>query len=123
MKIAALILIRYNNHPWVHRILYNSWFGKQDRIEEEEVSTGEGRIRDVHDDGDDEAFVYDGDARVRGNGHGNGNGRGRYLDAPVRENDRLLGNGDEENGGTGEIRRADLYNDGGFGTLQPSLLR
>lgn len=119
MKVGALVLIRCNNHPWVQRILYNSWFGKQHRIQEEETTTGESRISNVEDD-DDEGFVYDGDARVRRNGNGDSR---RYLDRPEGENDRLLGNGDEENGDTGQGRRHDIYTDEGFGTLQPSLLR
>jgi len=121
MKIAGLLLIRYNNHPWVQRILYNSWFGKQ-----EEVIAGENRIRDIaDDDNDDEAFVYDGDARVRGNRHGNGGGG--YLDAPADESDGLLGNGD--GAGTGDVRRLSSYHDveadddRGFGAVQPSLFR
>lgn len=121
MKIAALLLIRCNNHPWVQRILYNSWFGKQ----EEGVIDGENRIRDIaDDDNDDEAFVYDGDARVRGSRHGNGGGG--YLDEPAGESDRLLGNGD--GAGTGDVRRG-IYDDvgadddRGFGAVQPSLFR
>jgi len=117
MKIVGLLLFRYNNHPWVQKFLYNSWLGKQ----EEQTIAGDSRIEDVDED-DEETFVYDGDARVRGDGHGNG--RGRYLDAPVRENDRLLGNGDGARDDTGDGRRSDAYgDDGGFGTIQPSLLR
>lgn len=118
MKIIGLLLIRYNNHPWVQKILYNSWLRKQ----EEQAIAGDGRIEDV-DDEDGETFVYDGDARVRGDGHENS--RGRYLDAPERENDRLLENGGGTRADTGEVRRPALYHDddGGFGTIQPSLLR
>lgn len=120
MKIAGLLLIRYNNHPWVQRILYNSWFGKQ----QEGVIAGGDRIRDIADDNDDEAFVYDGDARVRGSRYGNGGGG--YLDAPADESDRLLGNGD--GAGTGDVRRGiyddvDADDDRGFGAVQPSLFR
>lgn len=118
MKVAALTLIRCKNHPWVQKVLYNPWFGKQHRVVEEEATTGEGRISNVEGDDDDETFHYDADARVRGNG--DRNSRGRYLDRPDGENDRLLGNGDED---TGDARRSDIYNDAGFGTLQPSLLR
>ena len=117
MKIVGLLLLRYNNHPWVQRILYHSWLGKQG----EQVISGDGRIEDVDEDVDEETFVYDGDARVRG---GHGNERGKYLDAPVRESDRLLGNGGGSRTDTGEVRRSEVYDDdGGFGTIQPSLLR
>ncbi|KAF8420077.1 hypothetical protein EV426DRAFT_700705 [Tirmania nivea] len=116
IKIIGFLLIRYNSHPWVQRIMYNSWLGKQ----EEHAITEDNRIEDV--DEDDEAFVYDRDARVRGDGHGNG--RGRYLDASERENDRLLENGAGASANTGEVRRSNVYDDddGGFGAVQPSLL-
>ncbi|KAF8454553.1 hypothetical protein BGX38DRAFT_270970 [Terfezia claveryi] len=95
MKIIGLLLIRYNNHPLVQKILYNSWLRKQ----EEQVIAGDSRIEDV-DHEDEETFVYDGDARVRGDGHGNT--RGRYLDASERENDQLLENGGGTRAHTGE---------------------